>query len=136
MINVRCMFFMTSVTLFTVFTSGCATLGAPSSALIDQKPVIKIGETHRDSAIPEDHIVYLPAGVNFPMKFTANGNIFLQNGSATVIVSLNHDLYLYRQWASLDGSSWIHSHKLFNVNPSGGFDRDGGKMQISIDYSK
>jgi hypothetical protein len=31
-----------------------------------------------------------------------------------------HVYYLYKYWASLDGKTWLNSHKLLNVQPSGG----------------
>lgn len=43
------------------------------------------------------------------------------------------DIYLYKYWASFDGKTWVNSHKLMNVEPSGGFDMSGGKIEVKLD---
>jgi hypothetical protein len=45
-------------------------------------------------------------------------------------------MYLYKYWASLDGKTWVNSHKLMNVEPSGGFDASGGKVEVRLNLAK
>jgi len=41
-------------------------------------------------------------------------------------------MYLYKSWASLDGKVWVNSHELINVDISGGFDKAGGKVGVTL----
>jgi hypothetical protein len=112
---------------------GCASMNAPSSSLIDTKPVVTIGEVSKAS---EDQVVFIPANKEFPVEFSVKGNVFEQNVSSKVMVSFKQDIYLYKYWASLDGKKWVNSHELMNVEPSGGFDVSGGKLGVEINFAK
>lgn len=121
------------VGLFLVTLSGCASINTPSSSLIDEKTVLTIGSTSNPS---EDHIVFIPAKTEFPVKFSVKGEAFEKSASTTVFVSLKNNLYLYKYWASLDGKTWVNSHELLNVVPSGGFDVAGGKVEVELNHAK
>jgi hypothetical protein len=105
-------------------------MNTPSASLIDTKPIVTIGDV---SKVSKDHIVFIPANRQFPVKFSVKGNVFTENTSSKVMVSFKHDMYLYKYWASLDGKTWVNSHKLLNVQPSGGFDASGGKLEVKLD---
>jgi hypothetical protein len=115
--------------LFMVVIAGCASMNTPSSSLIDSVPVVKVGES-KDA--PKDHIVFIPANTEFPIEFSVKGSIFNHDISSKVMTSFKQDLYLYKYWASLDGKKWVNSHKLMNVEPSGGFDKSGGKVEVKL----
>ena len=104
-------------------------MNTPSSSSIETIPVVKIGVTGDTS---KDHIVYIPANTYFPVVFSIKGNVFSENGTSKVMVSFKKDMYLYKYWASLDGKTWINSHKLMKVEPSGGFDASGGKVEVDL----
>ncbi len=108
-------------------------MNTPSSSLIDTKPVVTIGEVSNTS---EDPIVFIPANKEFPVEFSVKGNVFEQNVSSKAMVSFKQDIYLYKYWASFDGKKWVNSHKLMNVEPSGGFDVSGGKLGVEINLAK
>jgi len=116
--------------LFVALLSGCASMNTPSASLIDTIPVVKVGVT---DDTPEDHIVFIPANTEFPVKFSLNGTIFNSDLSSTIMASFKQDLYLYKYWASLDGKKWVNSHKLLNVQPSGGFDKAGATVEVKLD---
>lgn len=116
--------------LFMVAISGCASMNTPSSSLIESVPVIKVGESNE---APKDHIVFIPANTEFPVEFSVKGTVFIQNISSKVMASFKQDMYLYRYWASLDGKNWVKSHKLVSVEPLGGFDKSGGKVEVKLD---
>jgi hypothetical protein len=105
-------------------------MNTPSSSLIETKPVVKIGGVGNAA---EDHIVFIPANIKFPVKFAVKGNIFSEEASSEVMVSFKQDIYLYKYWASLDGKVWVNSHKLISVEPSGGFDKSGGQVKVKLD---
>jgi len=112
---------------------GCASMNTPSSSLADQKPVVTIGSANNP---PEDHIVFIPANTEFPIEFSVSGNVFNKSASSKVMVSFKENLYLYKYWASLDGKTWVNSHKLLDVEPSGGFDASGGKVEVKLNLAK
>ena len=120
------------VSAIFVLLYGCASMNTPSSSLIDTTPVVTISEA---SKTPENHIVFIPANKQFPIDFSVKGNVFTENTSSKVMVSFKQDIYLYKYWASLDGKSWVNSHKLLNVQPTGGFDASGGKVEIKLDLA-
>lgn len=108
-------------------------MNTPSASLIETKPVVTIGEPGNAA---EDHIVFIPASTKFPIKFAVTGNIFTEEASSEVMVSLKEDIYLYKYWASLDGKLWVNSHKLLHVEPSGGFDKSGGEVAVKLNLVK
>jgi hypothetical protein len=117
--------------LFLVAIAGCASMNTPPSSLIDTVPVVKVGET---SNVPKDHIVFIPANTEFPIVFTVKGSVFNHDLSSKVMASFKQEMYLYKYWASLDGKHWINSHKLMRVEPSGGFDKAGGKVEVKLNF--
>jgi hypothetical protein len=108
-------------------------MNTPSSSLIETKPVVTIGEV---SNLEEDHIVFIPANKEFPVEFSVKGSVFAENVSSKAIVRFNQGMYLYKYWASLDGKKWVNSHKLLNVEQSGGFDVSGGKVGVEINLAE
>lgn len=125
---------MNLIRIVTVFISllslsSCASMNSPSASLIETKPVVTIGE----SADPEkDHIVFIPANKKFPVEFSIKGNVFNESSNTKSMVSFKQDMYLYKYWASLDGKTWVNSHKLMKVEPAGGFDASGGKVEVKL----
>lgn len=122
-----------TIGLLLTYLSGCTSVSAPSSSLIDNTPVITIGST---SNPPKDHIVFIPANTKFSVNFFVNGDVLNKSASTKVLVSFKKSIYLYKYWASLDGKAWVNSHKLLNVAPTGGFDTSGGKVEVRIDFAK
>ena len=110
--------------------SSCASINTPRSSLINTIPIVKIGVP---VDIPEDHIVFIPANTEFPVQFSLKGTLFNNDLSSTIMASFKQDLYLYKYWANLDGKNWVNSHTLLNVKPSGGFDKSGGKIEVTLD---
>jgi len=115
--------------LFMVAIAGCASMNTPSSSLIDTVPVVKVGET---DSVPKEHIVFIPANKEFPIEFYVKGSVFNHDISSKVMASFKQDMYLYKYWASLDGKNWTNSHKLMKVEPTGGFDSAGGRVEVKL----
>lgn len=124
---------ITALGFLLSYLLGCASMNTPSSSLIDEKPVDIIGSTSKPS---EDHIIFIPANTEFPIEFSVKGDVFNKTAFTNVMVSFKVNLYLYKYWASLDGKTWVNSHKLLNVKPSGGFDTSGGKVEVKLDLAK
>lgn len=115
--------------LVVLFISSCALNQTPSSSLIDTVPVINVGES---KSVPVDHIVFFPANTEFPIQFSVKGSVFNEDVTSNVMASFKKDMYLYKYWASLDGKKWVNSHKLMSVEPSGGFDKTGVKVEVQL----
>jgi len=124
---------ITVLSLLITFLSGCASMNTPTSSLIEEKPVVTIGSTIKP---PKEHIVFIPANTEFPIAFSVKGDVFNKSVSSKVMVSFKKNIYLYKYWASIDGKTWVKSHKLLNVEPSGGFDTSGGKVEVKLDFAK
>lgn len=120
------------IAIIVLFISGCALNRPPSSSLIDSVPVVKVGQSEN---IPQEYIVHIPANTEFPISFSVKGTVFNQDLTSTVMASFKQDMYLYKYWASLDGKKWVNSHKLMSVKPSGGFDNNGGKVEVELDIN-
>jgi len=123
---------LVSFWLMCLGLSSCVLVQSPSSNLVDEKPVVTMGSTSNDF---DDHIVFIPANRNIPVEFSIKGDIFNESASSTVTVSFKEDLYLYKYWASVDGKTWLRSHKLLDVRPSGGFDASGGKVELKLNLA-
>jgi hypothetical protein len=119
------------VCVLLIGIQGCAALNTPSASLIDTVPVVTIGSAGK---LPEGHIIYVPADREFPVEFSVKGDVFTETVSSIVMVRLKQDLYLYKYWSSLDGKTWVNSHKLLNVEQSGGFGVAGGKAEVKLDF--
>lgn len=118
--------------LIVFFVASCVPT-SPSDSLIETVPVIKVGES---KTVPSDHIIFIPANTEFPIHFSVRGTIFNNEINSEVLASFKKDMYLYKYWASLDGKKWVHSHELMTVEPSGGFDKSGGKVEVKLDLNE
>jgi hypothetical protein len=118
--------------VIVLFISGCAFNSHPSISLIETVPVVQVGQYEN---VPQEHIVFIPANTEFPIRFSVKGTVFNKNSASTVMTSFKQDIYLYKYWASLDGKKWVNSHKLMSVKPSGGFDNTGGKVEVELDLN-
>jgi hypothetical protein len=116
-----------------VAIAGCSSMNSPSSSLIDTVPVVKVGETDN---VPKEHIVFIPANREFPIEVSVKGSVLNHDVLSKVMTSFKQDMYLYKYWASLDGKNWINSHKLINVEFSGGFGISGGKVEVKLNQEE
>lgn len=83
---------------------GCATLSPPGREEIAGVPVVTFG-----TPVPSGKAVILrfPAGVPLPVVASVDGTLFRQTARETLQVSLQRDVYVYRQWVSFDGKNWL-----------------------------
>lgn len=85
-----------------IFISGCAV--QPSQEEIKALPVIQLGDT-----IPEngEYVLFLPAGKAINAMAEITGDIFQQEASQTLSVTLKQDIYSYKNWISYDKVTWL-----------------------------
>ena len=111
---------------------GCASISMPSTSLIDEMPVVRIGSTDKPSG---EYILYIPANTKFPVSFVVAGNAFASSASLNSTASMKKDIYLYQYWASHDGRNWVSTEDMFNSEISIGAKYSGGKAEIKLDYA-
>ena len=81
----------------------------PSTANL---PIIKLGE-----AVPtkSEYILYLPAGEVISTRASIIGNIFNQEASKDLNVTLKRGIYSYKKWLSYDKKIWLDANDVLSV---------------------
>jgi hypothetical protein len=59
--------------------------------------------------------------------------MFKKSGGAKTQVSFKREIYLYKHWASYNGTEWHKLDKLFGLTISAGMKPDGGIMKITLE---
>lgn len=91
--------------------TGCAALTPPSAETLASLPVVVYPNTP-----PVGDFVYkLPAGQPIGTRILFDGSALSRGIDQNVNVSLAHDLYLHKKWASEDRSTWLPADKLIDV---------------------
>lgn len=85
---------------------GCASLFPPKAEDLAQTPVVRFGEA---APAGKEFVTFFPAGAPLPAVATVDGTLLERKASATMQVALKRDVYLYRQWLSFDGKTWVSS---------------------------
>jgi len=113
--------------------TACASL-PPSTAEMAKVPIIHFGQPLPDD---KDYVLLFPAGTPLPVSVLVDGSMFEHNDMATLHVTLKHDVYAYRQFASFDGQNWQPARKLIETNlelqipqKDGG---NAGKLHVKMD---
>ena len=114
-----------------ILISGCTTLLAPGSDLIDQTMVAQLGDT--EPAEKGSYILHIPAGQRVPIRILIDGTMFRNDENIEAEVSLAHDLYLYKYWASYDGKNWKKWNDLVKIGVSSGMGTKGAELNATID---
>jgi len=115
----------------TVVVSACATTQMPDTSAISQLPVIELGQ---DAPSNKEYVLLLRAGQNVPVTVSMKGSLLAGEKSANMDVEMLKDVYLYKQWSSLDGKTW--NKKNINFLVGTGLDTQGAKVSITIDEIK
>jgi hypothetical protein len=93
-------------------------------------PIVEIGQATPSN---REYILHVQAGRSVPVKLDVVGDAVTAPGAANASVEPRRDVYLYKQWASLDGKTWHRSHDLFKTTVSVGLDASGGKVLVRFD---
>jgi hypothetical protein len=120
--------------LLTLATlAGCTGMAPPSADKLARLPVV----TYPAQPSGTDYVYKLPAGKAIEMRILVDGNLLAGKVDKTLSASLDRDLYLYKRWASEDGTHWVAAKKLVGVNlavslPSWQTPKPG-ELHLSID---
>lgn len=114
-----------------ILLSGCTTLLAPGSDLIDHTMVAQLGDT--EPAEKGNYILHIPAGQRVPIRILLDGTLFKNEENIEAEVSLARDLYLYKYWASYDGKDWKKWNDLVKIGVTSGMGTKGAELNATID---
>lgn len=85
----------------TALLGGCAV--PPSGDDMARLPVVTFGET----APSTDFVLHYKAGQPLPVSASVTGTFLDRTAQQTLTVTTKRDIWVYKQWASLDGKSWV-----------------------------
>ncbi len=93
------------VTTFLVllFAGVAAAATSPSFEALSKLPVVRFG----DPAPASDHILLFSPGQPITITISIEGSLFSKTDSATLTVTPAREVFVYRDWASLDGLVWM-----------------------------
>ena len=102
--------YLLPLALVAVLVGGCAQL--PAEQELAQLPIVEFG-----SPTPQDKpfILHFAAGKPIPSEVLIDGDLLAKTAKQTLTVSLNRDIYSYKQWASFDGKHWEDARKLLRI---------------------
>jgi hypothetical protein len=75
----------------------------PDEAILNALPVIQLGEAKPAQG---DYIVFIPAGQPVRTTVEAKGSLFATTDSKQLEVTLQRNVYLYKNWLSFDKREW------------------------------
>lgn len=91
-----------------LFANLAAAASAPSYETLSKLPVVRFGEP-----IPaSDYILLFPAGQPITMSITIEGSLFSQPAKSDLTLTPSREVFVYRDWASLDGLVWMQRSDL------------------------
>ncbi|MGA7827426.1 MAG: hypothetical protein WCA04_07195 [Geobacteraceae bacterium] len=89
-------------------TSLAAAAAAPSFETLSKLPVVRFG----DPLPASDYILLFSPGQPITMSITIEGSLFSQPAKSELTVTPSHEVFVYRDWASLDGLVWMQRSDL------------------------
>lgn len=111
---------ITALVLCAAALSGCAALSVPVDDDIAKLPVVTWGQ-----AAPKDgeYVLRYPADSDLTVVASVDGSLMSTTARAELKVRLRRDVYVYRNFASLDGRHWQRSRDVIGgsayVSPPG-----------------
>lgn len=89
--------------VFCLLSAGIATASPPTYEQLAKLPVIRFGEP-----VPEsDYILMFPAGQPITIAVSVEGSLFTKGAGAELTVTPTREYFVFRDWASLDGVTWV-----------------------------
>jgi|AMWB02.1.fsa_nt_gi hypothetical protein len=89
--------------LFCLVSTGFAAGAAPSYESLAKLPVVRFGDPVTD----KDHILLFEPGQPISFTITIEGTLFSQPATADLTLTTSRPVFVYREWASLDGVTWV-----------------------------
>jgi hypothetical protein len=108
--------------------NGCATVYLPDVATIGALPTVELGQVPPAN---NEYILLLRAGVDVPVAISITGSLLSKESKIDTTVQLKQDVYIYKNWSSLDGKNWGEKNVILLI--AAGLDASGGKVNITVD---
>ncbi|HTP65542.1 MAG TPA: hypothetical protein VMJ66_09145 [Geobacteraceae bacterium] len=96
------------VLLFCLPVTAFAAASPPTYEQLAKLPVIHFGDPVPDS----DYILQFPAGKPVTISVSIEGSLFAQGAVAELAVTPSREIFVFREWASLDGLKWLPRSEL------------------------
>lgn len=90
----------------------------PSGADLADVPVVRFGQP---APAGKDFILFYPAGTPLPVLATVDGSLLAKTGQSALEVATVRDVYVFRQWVSFDGKTWVAGNNAV-----------GGRFEITL----
>ncbi len=119
--------------LTVILFSGCASMFVPDQEQIDKLQIVKMGSIKPEG---NEYILHIPAGTEIPVRFTLNGSLISAPIDNKQVTRLNHDLFVYKYWSSLDGKNWKPTGEIVSMPITIGVDPEGGQLDVKVDLLK
>ena len=97
-----------SVFLVCLLSTSLAAASSPSFETLSKLPVVRFGDPIPSS----DHILLFSAGQPITISVTIEGSLFSQPAKSELTLTPSHEVFVYRDWASLDGLVWMQRSDL------------------------
>jgi len=91
-----------------LLSTALAAASSPSYETLAKLPVVRYG----DPVPATDHILLFSAGQPITISFTIEGSLFSQPANTELTVTPSREVFVYRDWASLDGLIWRQRSEL------------------------
>jgi len=97
-----------SAFLACLLCSGLAAASSPSFETLSKLPVVRFG----DPVPATDYILLFSAGQPITLSITIEGSLFSLPAKSELTVTPSHEVFVYGDWASLDGLVWMQRSDL------------------------
>ena len=104
----------TLVLLFVSFTLGsCGCYHSPSALddSVRQFPSVHFNDSRPK---PSHYILHFPAGSTVTTTVLFKGSLFEDTAQKPLTLTINRDIYLYKDWVSFDRQRWLKSDQVFD----------------------
>lgn len=97
-----------SAFLVVILSAGLAAASTPSFETLSKLPVVRFG----DPVPATDYILLFSAGQPITLSITIEGSLFSKPAKSELTLTPSHEIFVYRDWASLDGLVWMQRSDL------------------------
>jgi hypothetical protein len=94
--------------LVCFLSAGLAAASSPSFETLSKLPVVRFG----DPVPATDYILLFSAGQPITVSITIEGSLFSQPKKSELTLTPAREVFVYQEWASLDGLVWMQRSDL------------------------
>ena len=99
---------LVSAFLVCFLSAGLAAASSPSFETLSKLPVVRFG----DPVPATDYILLFSAGQPITVSITIEGSLFSQPKKSELTLTPSREVFVYQEWASLDGLVWMQRSDL------------------------